>query len=267
MWRIKYCVNGLSNGSQTRFIPFRRNRTGHRRGVSVKISNYNPLISSDWKRERVQTQFGEDQDSERFQIFGKNDEIIVLCQSERGVWYEQSRTDTRTHRAKHRYARYVLNVIPWTSPVKILVLGCGGASIPHELVYHHPSVKITVVDIAAEAITVGRHIVGDRKSEITWHLVDAREFLSNTGQYFDVIINDIFDTKEGEIPKWTISSDFLGMIKKRLESSGVYIQNILSADYRSHLRSLESHFNDVRTTPCHGPLIMVKNFVFTCHKI
>lgn len=229
----------------------------------------------------------------KFHVYKDGDDAIVLSEDERGNWYEQSRTEMLTGRAKHEYARKIVDSIDDTKYQKILILGCGGASIPHELYHHHRHVDMTVVDNKAEALEIGKYLVcvtmphflsgsgcsqnkgtfdkdktryhGDE--DIDWVLADASEYVRDTPVKYDIIITDIFDVASGEVPDWTRGPCFLHDVREKLTDTGIYIQNIIATDFRDHLCHLSSQFGYVHASSCKAVSRdgdIVKNVVFWC---
>lgn len=220
----------------------------------------------------------------KFHVCRSGDDAIVLTQDERGDWSEQSRTNLATARAKHEYARRILESVYEMPSKKMLILGCGGASIPHEMIYHHGHVNMTVVDNAKEALEVGRYLVNARPrtvcantnkeednhtnpNNVDWVLADAFEYVRDTSIKYDIILTDIFDVTTGRIPDWTAMPCFLHYICEKLTDSGTYIQNIIADDFREHMSSLSTRFEYVKAYPCPSVIRnkdVVRNVVFWC---
>ena len=205
-----------------------------------------------------------------FKVLRQKEDIVVLCRTETDVWYEQSRTDIKTNRAKHPYARNMIDSSDLSAnsdvKVSVLILGCGGGSIPHELVHHFPNVSVTVVDSSVEAIQTARSIIGIKGQDIRYVLGDAYEFVRRPHResHFDIILNDVFDLQTGKIPKWTTCPEWLHYVKLALRPTGMYMQNIIAKSFEEHLSELESSFDSVVAVPGEISPDGTRNIVYMC---
>lgn len=199
----------------------------------------------------------------QFEILRRSDDVIVV--STGNPRREQSRIDWKTHIAKHEYARSIMSWL--TSSSRILMLGCGGASIPHEVAHHMTDVDLTVVEICPEALKIGRLLLGHRSALINWVEQDAREYVTKTDiGHFDIIICDVFDTYFNKVPEWTSSDAYLEDVVRLLRpKNGRYIQNTLG-DIKVRLGTTVSlaRFFDRIWIETIGGSPQEQNHVFVC---
>lgn len=208
-------------------------------------------------------------ESKKFYILRCPFQTRVLTRTESGAWYVQSCLDTRYGTVAHPYAKEIVKKIDekyLEKPLKILMLGCGGASIPYEILKKHCNIQLTLVDISSEAIILGKKQLSEISTHVNWVLDDAQNFVNKSDIKYDMIINDIFDIDKGIIPQWTSHEKFIKNIYSKLETGGVYIQNTLSDDLPNLFENLQSCFRSVKVKNFHTPFCLRYNIIFTCHR-
>lgn len=199
------------------------------------------------------------------------DDRVVISQDQSRNWYEQSRISAITHRAKHEYARVMVELMPDDQKMDVLVLGCGGASIPHEVAYYKPMIRTTVVDNSLAMLELAKYLVVDKNQTITWQHADAYEYLKTTKYRFDLIICDIFDIMSGAVPDFTSSHCFLSAVSRSLKNQGNYVQNILARPGSQYvvdcIDCIDEVFRDVQTHVCSSKSDRgVHNIILTMQK-
>lgn len=123
------------------------------------------------------------------------------------------------------------------APRRVLVCG-GGEGAPLREILRHPTVEaVTMVDLDAELVALCRaHLPG-------WHAgafddprvrllhQDARRFVEETGERFDVIINDITDPIEGGPSKLLFTREFYAAAARVLSAGGVFVTQAIGVHY------------------------------------
>lgn len=112
---------------------------------------------------------------------------------------------------------------------RVLVIGLGAAMLPKQLLRDYPDLKIDVVEIDPDVVTVAKRYFGlraDRRMRI--RIADARSFLVDpTTPRYDFIVVDAY--AGDEIPKSLISRAFIASVRRRLTGIGMMAVNVLSA--------------------------------------
>ena len=202
-----------------------------------------------------------------FEIISQEDSKIVLIKSEDQKFYEQSRTNVKTNRAEHEYARRIIDSSEpmLSSCTSVMMLGCGGGSIAHELVYHFPEVEVTVVDYNSDSISIAKKLIGHPGERIRFIHENAYDYMQKApSKAFDIIINDIFDIQNGQIPMWTTEDFWLEQVKRCLKSKGSYIQNIIAKTHQEHLNKLNKVFDNITVVSGEVANQGFRNIVYMC---
>jgi spermidine synthase len=118
-------------------------------------------------------------------------------------------------------------LITHSQPSTVFIAGGGEGATLREVLAHRSVKKAVMVDIDQEAVDVCRRFLpslhqgcfDDSRVELL-HL-DARKYLSESKQKFDVIVVDITDPVEGG-PSWMLyTREFYGIVSERLAPGGV----------------------------------------------
>lgn len=120
-------------------------------------------------------------------------------------------------------------------PVKVLLLGVAGATIPRQ--YNHffgDQVEIDAVEIDKKVIEVAREYFDLDALRLNLIIEDGRKFLSETKNKYDIIIVDVFQN-ELYIP-WTFTTqEFWKLAKERLTNAGLVAINVHSSNNKTDL--------------------------------
>ncbi len=122
------------------------------------------------------------------------------------------------------------------APTRCVVIGGGGYSFPKYLVAHHKSIQVFAIEIDP-AITelAKKHFFLDdlidrydteRNGRLQLCCVDGWQWLRDSGEKFDLIVNDAFAGKRPLGPLGTLEGAKL--IHEHLCEHGLYIANIIS---------------------------------------
>lgn len=150
-------------------------------------------------------------------------------------------------------------------PVRdVLVLGGGGYSYPKHLIAHHPKTYVTCVEIDPVITAIAcRYFFVDRLFEEydldetgRLQLVegDAREFLEETDERYDAIVNDCFSGMS--LVESLVTREAVQLYHEHLRENGVYLANAIGAiegprsrTMRRIMRTLASEFAHVYVLP------------------
>jgi spermidine synthase len=118
-------------------------------------------------------------------------------------------------------------LITHSQPSTVFIAGGGEGATLREVLAHRSVKKAVMVDIDEEAVDVCRRFLpslhqgcfDDSRVELL-HL-DARKYLSESKQKFDVIVVDITDPVEGGPSSMLYTREFYGIVAERLAHGGV----------------------------------------------
>lgn len=114
------------------------------------------------------------------------------------------------------------------SPRRALILGGGEGATLREVLRAESIEKVTMVDIDEEVVNLCRQILPEQSrgafEDRRAHLVygDARRYLEETDEKFDLIISDLTEPSVYELSNSLFSRDTFALIGSRLESGGVF---------------------------------------------
>ncbi len=156
----------------------------------------------------------------------------------------------------HVYARESLELLDVLGlrPVRTLVLGGAGLTLPVALRARDRDTEISVVELDPVATEVARDYFayGGRTDGITVVHDDARAFLRRDETHFDLLYLDVFDHLL-TVPWTMVTEEAFREMADRLAPQGVFMANVLSpldgagADFLGGLHAtLRSAFTDVR---------------------
>ena len=119
----------------------------------------------------------------------------------------------------------------------VCVLGCGGYDYPKHLIANHPGVIVDAVEIDPAITALAKRyffldrLIEEYDTETTGRLrlvcSDALDYLSESEQGFDAIVNDTFDA--GTPPAHLTTRFFVNLVHEKLNPGGAYLTNIVSA--------------------------------------
>jgi len=113
------------------------------------------------------------------------------------------------------------------APKNILLLGTGGGSLIHFLGYHYPSCRITSVDNDGELqdLMHEKMLLPPPNEQLTYLIDDARHYLYQCEQQFDLILVDIFSGSQS--PDWLLETTSTGKFYGLLTEQGAVAYNLL----------------------------------------
>ena len=113
------------------------------------------------------------------------------------------------------------------NPEKVFIAGGGEGATLREVLAHKTVKKVTMVDIDEEVVNVCRQFLpsfhqnsfDDPRAEL--HFTDARRYLEENDDKFDVIIIDLPDPLEGGPARLLYTQEFYHIVKQRLHRDGI----------------------------------------------
>lgn len=145
---------------------------------------------------------------------------------------EYSRLDIKTKKAVHWYARKMLDRIYFwfrekEAPLHLLCLGSAMGAVPYEFLTNYPNAKVTCVDIDHESIyVIQKSILKEFENRVFYFEGDARSFLAQTKDRFEIVLNDMFT--EQDSPPFIHSLSFLRSVFSCLKPQGLYLANTIT---------------------------------------
>jgi spermidine synthase len=152
---------------------------------------------------------------------------------------------------------------------KILFVGGGGFSGPKNFLENYPDSLIDVVEIDSKVIDVAKTYFSLRdNSRLHIFNEDARTFLVNSDEKYDLIILDAYATDY--VPFHLLTQEYFQILKEHLEPNGVVISNLLgtiegdTSDLpRAVFKTMKSSFPTVYVFTTAGSNIgLVQNLIF-----
>ena len=152
---------------------------------------------------------------------------------------------------------------------KILFLGGGGFSGPKNFLENYPDSLIDVVEIDPKVIDVAKTYFSVRdNSRLQIFNEDARTFLMNSDDKYDLIILDAFATDY--VPFHLLTQEYFQILKEHLEPKGVVVSNLLgtlegdTSDLpRAVYKTMKSSFPTVHVfTTAGNSMLLVQNLIF-----
>ena len=143
-----------------------------------------------------------------------------------------------------QYLMGILMFIP--PPERILILGIGGGTMVHFFRHHFPDCDITGVDMDEELIDIAhQHLMLPPASDNTHYIYqDAQQFITETGQQFDLVVVDIFDGSES--PNWIKTLQTAQQLSTMLTIKGAIAYNLLvesDKEFAHFYAQLREQFN------------------------
>jgi spermidine synthase len=112
-------------------------------------------------------------------------------------------------------------------PSTVFIAGGGEGATLREVLRHRSVEKVVMVDIDQEAVELCRRFLpsmhqgafDDSRVELLY--LDAREYLANSNQKFDVILIDLTDPLEGSVSCRLYTQEFYQLVQSRLSPGGI----------------------------------------------
>jgi spermidine synthase len=149
-------------------------------------------------------------------------------------------------------------LITHPGPRQVLILGGGEGATLRETLKHQTVEKATMVDIDKQFVELCQEYLPEwsegafssPKTDLVYG--DARQFVEQTQQKYDVIISDLTEPLEKGLSVYLFTEEFFRRIFEILEENGVFVLQAGSTDpvysqfYSSLTKTLENIFSVVR---------------------
>jgi spermidine synthase len=137
-------------------------------------------------------------------------------------------------------------------PEKVFIAGGGEGATLREVLAHKTVRKAIMVDIDEEVVAICRRFLSsfhqssfdDPRAEL--HFADARKYLENTSDRFDVIIIDLADPLAQGPARLLYTREFYQLVKEKLELNGIISVQAESAGW-TDLQNFIAIANTLRT--------------------
>jgi len=170
-----------------------------------------------------------------------------------------------TERDEHIYHETLVHPAMLCNPEpKQAFIGGGGEGGTLREVLGHKSVKrVTMVDLDSEVVALCREYLpnhhkgsfDDPRTSLIHQ--DARSYLQNTSDYYDVIILDLVDPLEGGTAALLYTQEFYAIAKARLNPGGVLVTQSGPAGLLNYTECFTTIFNTLGTLFDHTTAIQV----------
>ncbi|MBQ4252431.1 MAG: fused MFS/spermidine synthase [Erysipelotrichaceae bacterium] len=151
---------------------------------------------------------------------------------------------------------------------KMLILGGGGYGYPKYVISHYPDVSVDVVEIDRQVYLMAceyfflDELIEEYELDLNHRFrnitADAEEYLKQTDEKYDIIINDLYDDLDPVYSLLTLQAGRL--MKEHLNPNGIYVINL--AGYRN--LNITEYLLDVLKTlhECFENVQIVKAFYY-----
>jgi spermidine synthase len=164
------------------------------------------------------------------------------------------------------------------NPKRVLIMGGGEGATTREILKHKSVEKVTMVDIDGEVVEFCK------KYMQTWHqgsfldgraeiiIGDAKQYIEETKEQFDVIISDLPSPIEAGPAYQLYTLEFYEILKTKLKPNGLFMLqagsgNLLQIDLHLKLyNTLKQHFPVVRSYAAYVPSFDVPWAFLLCSK-
>ena len=124
-------------------------------------------------------------------------------------------------------------------PERVFIAGGGEGATLREVLAHKTVKRAVMVDIDEEVVSLCRRFLpswhqkafDDPRAEL--HFADARKYLEESSDKFDVIIIDLADPLEQGPARLLYTQEFYGIVKQRLEPTGIMSVQAEPAEWRN----------------------------------
>jgi spermidine synthase len=120
------------------------------------------------------------------------------------------------------------SLAPWfasqASPDAALVIGNAAGTIPRQLSYFYPNIKIDGVEIDPDVVAAGKKYFDMNEANLTLNVADGRPYLKTSDRSWDLIAVDAF--RQPYIPFYLTTREFFQEVSDHLSDRGVVIINV-----------------------------------------
>ena len=144
-----------------------------------------------------------------------------------------------------------------SEPKQVFIGGGGEGGTLREVLCHKSVERVTMIDLDSEVVALCRehlpnHHNGsfdDPRTNLIYE--DARGYLQNTSDHYDVIILDLVDPLEGGTAALLYTQEFYAIAKARLNPGGVLVTQSGPAGLLNYTECFTTIFNTLSTLFAH----------------
>ena len=129
-----------------------------------------------------------------------------------------------------------------TPPKRILVLGLGGGTIVHLIKAFFPESLLTCVELDKQHIDIAQQFFVIPSQQVEVIHADAYEYLSETSETFDWIVDDVFQHVSGEPTRAKSLNDIFPLYLQRLKPQGMLSANLIGSEQYKQMKSFSENF-------------------------
>jgi spermidine synthase len=177
------------------------------------------------------------------------DEDGVRTLSFNGSW--ETKMSLADHLTGHfEYTEYFQMPFIWNPDIKtVLMAGLGGGSTPRAYQHYYTNVMVDMVEIDPAVVEVAeKYFNVTNNSTLRMHTNDARVFLRNSTNKYDVILMDAYSTGAygSSLPAQLTTKEFFKIADEHLTTNGVLGYNIIGQLAGSRERLVAALYNTMQ---------------------
>jgi SAM-dependent methyltransferase len=113
-------------------------------------------------------------------------------------------------------------------PSSVLILGLGGGTVARQLRTFCPDIRVVGVEIDPGVVDLARRFL-HLPDDIEVHVADAYDWLAQSDDHFDVVIDDLFLTGATDVVRSRVpEGDTLALLRRRVAPRGVVVANLIT---------------------------------------
>ena len=136
-----------------------------------------------------------------------------------------------TERDEHIYHESLVHpgMLMHPEPTQVFIAGGGEGGTLREVLVHHSVSQAVMVDLDQEVVDLCREYLPNHHQgsfddpRVALHHQDARAYLQNTNEQFDVMIMDLVDPLEGGTAGLLYTEEYYQIAKSRLKPGGILV--------------------------------------------
>ncbi len=170
-----------------------------------------------------------------------------------------------TERDEHIYHETLVHpaMLCHPEPKQVFIGGGGEGGTLREVLAHKSVERATMIDLDPEVVALCRQYLpnhhqgsfDDPRTNLLHE--DARAYLQNTSDFYDVIILDLVDPLEGGTAALLYTQEFYSLAKARLNPGGVLVTQSGPAGLLSYTECFTTIFNTLGTLFDHSKAVQV----------
>jgi len=144
------------------------------------------------------------------------------------------------------YSRSFIAALPLhPDPKDVLLVGLGGASIPKFIAKHWPDVRLDIVELDPDVVTVCQKFFDFRGNpNMRVIVMDGRMYFKRSPKAYDVILLDAYAADH--VPFHLATREFVALVRDHLKPGGVAASNLweygINRFYWAELRTFQTIF-------------------------